>query len=103
MAGIQDDIDFSKGSHGLDVEALSVELCQMRARGDAHSLLDKFRLWLAIRAADRAALIAASFTDKGIALRQTIATERSATYAACAVAISILALLVSCLTYIKPP
>lgn len=102
MNNVRDEIEYVKGFHQTDRTNLVDELRRMQLRGDAIKWQDKLRLRLALHKAERELTIQNGSTPAGIALRQIIATERSAMYAFFALLISLAALAVSALAYFKP-
>jgi len=102
MVRAQDRIDAAEGFHGNDWVAIAGELRQDLERDVVTSFFGRWQLRRAIKRAERMTAAAALLTDRGIALRQAVAAERSARIAWLALLVSVAALAISVWVYIRP-
>lgn len=102
MTRAQDRVEFTEGFHGNDWLAIAESLQGDLDRNVVTSPVERWRMRRAIGGMHRKLAAAERLTDRGIALRQAIAAERSARMAWLALLVSVAALALSVWVYIRP-
>ena len=97
-----DQLDFIIGFHGTDYLGIAEAVKKGIARGDFSTTWSRLLARRLIRKAMKDHWLAQWNTPQGLTHRQTLAAEHSARAASIAVGVSVLALVISVLAYIKP-